>query len=399
MILQRTIQHGVEQVTHRVKKNTMRKRKIRRTNTYRMLLKSQASAFQSEELNLDCQQNLTSTEINERIFHQLNSDGDHFDHINNRETFINNGKCTEVVDEKQSDTTTSNDLINLHSVLDDMKGSSSSDSSDDQSVERPKTRLHLYTNLSTIDCCEGLSIFLRQANVNKSHSSTLLKLVRSFLPVPNNMPESNEELLSLLNVEDLFTRRSLCLECNQSMNYQDEQCSFCQCVDQKRFVNIYDLDVHRVLVIVLERLSESIEEYKKLIKSGDDFEKTKDIPFCGLYQQLLKDNVGQNLISLLLHLDGIGLTKSTQLKLWLFSGSIVELPSRLRYRRYNMIPMSIWVGYQEPKVEQWLKSIAGDLNYWKTKGINTFTVRLSREYLVSLSSLTLFWTSLSSLYR
>ena len=57
------------------------------------------------------------------------------------------------------------------------------------------------------------------------------------------------------------------------------------------------------------------------------------------------------LVSLLLHLDGVGLTRSTQLKLWLFSGSIVELPPKLHNRRYNMIALSIWVGHSEPETE------------------------------------------------
>ncbi|CAF4840063.1 unnamed protein product [Rotaria socialis] len=113
----------------------------------------------------------------------------------------------------------------------------------------------------------------------------------------------------------------------------------------------------------------NIDDYKEQINYNDDKEKAGDIPFRRLYQQLLKQNQKENLISLLLHLDEVGLTKSTKLKLWLFSGSIIELPSKLRYRRYNMIPMSIWVGYTEPQPDIWLKSIVNELKYLKSQDI------------------------------
>ena len=113
----------------------------------------------------------------------------------------------------------------------------------------------------------------------------------------------------------------------------------------------------------------SIEDYKQQINDNDDKEKSSDIPFRYLYQKLLRQYREQNLVSLLLHLDGIGLTRSTQLKLWLFSGSIMELPPKLLNRRYNMIPLTIWVGYSEPEPEIWLKPIVNQLMHMKTQGM------------------------------
>ncbi|CAF4129263.1 unnamed protein product [Rotaria magnacalcarata] len=95
-------------------------------------------------------------------------------------------------------------------------------------------------------------------------------------------------------------------------------------------------------------------------KTSDESEEvnkqSNDIPFASCYQNLLKyDN---NFISLLFHIDGIGLFKSSKLKLWLFSTSIIELPPRLRYKRCNMPVVSVWVGYKEPNIYMWLdKSI------------------------------------------
>jgi hypothetical protein len=65
------------------------------------------------------------------------------------------------------------------------------------------------------------------------------------------------------------------------------------------------------------------------------------------------------------------------LKLWLFSGAIVELPPKLRQRRHNMMLMSIWVAYSEPDPSLWLKQIVNELSYLKTRG--NFSVYLLIE--------------------
>lgn len=240
---------------------------------------------------------------------------------------------------------------------------------EDQARQYLHSALHNYSNASTLDYCESVSSFLRMSNISKSHSTLLLKMVKSYLPVPNNVPSTIEELLSLLNVENLFTKRSVCTLCKNTLNYDETQCVICRSSDQTSIAHIYDVNVQRVLEVVIERLSPNIEAYKQQININDDKDKTGDIPFRYLYQQLLKQNQQQNLISLLLHLDGVGITKSTRLKLWMFSGSIVELPSYLRYRRHNMILMSVWVGFVEPEPNIWLGSIINKLNYLKTLGL------------------------------
>ncbi|CAF1619525.1 unnamed protein product [Rotaria magnacalcarata] len=55
--------------------------------------------------------------------------------------------------------------------------------------------------------------------------------------------------------------------------------------------------------------------------------------------------------------------------MWLFSGSIVELPPICRYRRYNMILMSIWVAYTEPKPDLWLRPIISQIQSLKMQDI------------------------------
>ncbi|CAM4988579.1 unnamed protein product, partial [Rotaria socialis] len=54
--------------------------------------------------------------------------------------------------------------------------------------------------------------------------------------------------------------------------------------------------------------------------------------------------------------------------------SIVELPPVFRYRRYNMILMSIWVAYTEPKPDLWLRPIISQIRSLKMQGIDLFIV-------------------------
>lgn len=116
------------------------------------------------------------------------------------------------------------------------------------------------------------------------------------------------------------------------------------------------------------RLASNISEYKKKIHQNDDADKTKDIPFGNLYQYLLKKNNHRDLISLLLHIDGIAITNSSKLKMWMLSGSIVELPSSLRSRRCNMVVISIWLAYIEPPAKLWLDYTSNKLKFIKEKG-------------------------------
>ena len=110
------------------------------------------------------------------------------------------------------------------------------------------------------------------------------------------------------------------------------------------------------------------------IMNGETDEQVIDIPFSKVYQSLIKKYDPQNLISLLLHADGVTVTRSTKLKMWLFSGVIIEIPPHLRNRRCNMVPISIWVSSVEPVANLWLKRSINNLQSIKYKGMNFYFI-------------------------
>ena len=130
----------------------------------------------------------------------------------------------------------------------------------------------------------------------------------------------------------------------------------------------YDANVETILKRISTRLSSHIETYKAKYGVDGDSRKTKDIPFGRFYQELMKTNECKNLITLLLHLDGVSITRSTKLKMWLFSGCIVELPPKLRNQKSNMVVISIWVAHVEPISTLWLRRATAELEAIKLKG-------------------------------
>ena len=61
----RSIHHAEQQLRHRLDKNNSRKRKRRRTDVFRLLLKSQAWAYPIEQVIIVSQEERKSTTINE----------------------------------------------------------------------------------------------------------------------------------------------------------------------------------------------------------------------------------------------------------------------------------------------------------------------------------------------
>ena len=69
-----------------------------------------------------------------------------------------------------------------------------------------------------------------------------------------------------------------------------------------------------------------------------------------------------------MHIDGISIVKSTNLKLWICDASLIELPPAIRTKRSNIFLISMYVGYTEPNVKTWLRSSFENNNALKTVG-------------------------------
>jgi hypothetical protein len=286
------LHHLDQQRRARLDRRNVREKKQRQINNFQELSDCQLSPPQFDQTN-DYQE---IPEMESNLFtekHDVDNAIDSSLLMNGTEAFyeeIDGGLsgCVETGDHSPIDSL---------SLIEEKDGRSSSDDTSETCEAKTDMRLHDHTNISVLDWCKSLSSFLRKANVNKSHSSSLLHLIKSVLPIPNNMPRSMEDLLSQLDVKDLFFKRSICLLCERNLNQGASQCSWCPSSDQKKIAHVYDLDIVQMVNIMLERLSPEIEDYKKLIMADCDDQKKNDIPFGLLYVRMKRHDVSREFLA------------------------------------------------------------------------------------------------------
>ena len=215
---------------------------------------------------------------------------------------------------------------------------------------------------------------LRRSQISKSQSKQLLSFIHDLLPIPNNFPKKSSKLLSEINIQTYYHKRIICALCGAELD-KKRKCSSCHDFEKKHLAFIYDTQFTALLTMIISRLFQQIECYREKFSKDntDNVNETYDIPFANIYQSLRK-SYGNKIITLLFHLDGIGICKSTKLKMWILTASIIELPPRLRYRRENMPPISLWFSCTTPNIDMWLSRSIKMLKSLKLNGMLLVTI-------------------------
>lgn len=99
--------------------------------------------------------------------------------------------------------------------------------------------LHHYTSCPTVDYCESFVTFTRRANLSKLHTDNLLSLIKSGLPVPNSLPSTQKELFDLLDVQELFSKRVICLYCYTELDNKRTSCDRCPATKRNMVAYVY----------------------------------------------------------------------------------------------------------------------------------------------------------------
>ena len=234
-------------------------------------------------------------------------------------------------------------------------------------------QLHLYTDISTGDFCRKLLQTFRQSKLSKSEHDKYINLFHDVLPIPNNLPSNMNKLLLLIEMKkNLFSKKKICLICTQNIAGDIYSCPRCPNSDDTDIAIVYQSDIKFILSLLLKSLYDEIRDYTKQLRTNRDELGTNDIGFGHAYQQLLQQYSNEDFITALMYLDGVSLCQSNKLKMWLFSFSIVELPSKLRNQRYNMPILSIWISSKEPIASMWLQDSVMILEELKTTGMLIF---------------------------
>jgi hypothetical protein len=107
--------------------------------------------------------------------------------------------------------------------------------------------LHPYTNTSTNEFCTNLISTFRKANLCKTYSLDMLKLIHLALPQPNNLPTSVNAVLKYIRVKLLFlikyqrisTRSSFIQKCiAESTEWNLRKCQYIvELIDNLLFID------------------------------------------------------------------------------------------------------------------------------------------------------------------
>ncbi|CAF3003505.1 unnamed protein product [Rotaria sp. Silwood2] len=169
----------------------------------------------------------------------------------------------------------------------------------------------LYNNarISVKNATYQLMDFVMEANLDKSTTTKLFKLVKNLLPKPNILPTTNTQILKVLERVSLFRSKFYCNGCY-------ELC-ITRGVEPLRFSEVVDLDISSQIKTVIERNTSLLFDRHTLFQRFD-------VPYADQYQSVPAPK--QQRITLIIHADGSLLVRTTKSSLWPVFASIVELP-------------------------------------------------------------------------
>ena len=179
------------------------------------------------------------------------------------------------------------------------------------SLDQIESELHPFTHISVNNALLKFLQLTRQSQISKKQSDRFLSFIESALPFPNEMPKDMKSLLQKLNVIDYFKKRAVC---GRKLPKNQNLCAQCIQTETKHNAYIQDTDVYAPLSNIISKLSVQIKAYRNIIRNPD-LQITYDLSFGRAYQYLLQKYPNENLLTSLLHVDGISLVKSTKLKL------------------------------------------------------------------------------------
>ncbi|CAF2186810.1 unnamed protein product [Rotaria magnacalcarata] len=264
-------------------------------------------------------------------------------------------------------------ILNIDMI--DQISASNSNTDQDEIDDTPSSNdfLHSYTDTPADTFCYRLVYLFRQSQLSKTQCHSFIDLIHSALPQPNSLPSNMNQLLSMLQLKvNSFKKRKVCLLCYNDLAGDARIYLNCPTSADSNIAIIYDSDLMSILSILLKKHWKTICTYKEELRSNNDVSGDHDIGFAYAYQNLLRKFPNENFITALMHLDGVGLCKSNKSKMWLLSFSLIELPAKVRYQRYNMPVVSIWVSSKEPIASVWLRNSIDALKELKVSGIVNF---------------------------
>ncbi|CAF3867587.1 unnamed protein product [Rotaria sordida] len=208
----------------------------------------------------------------------------------------------------------------------------------------------------------SLMQFAADANLDKSHTIKLLKLVKSLLPQPNGLPVSHKNVLKIFGRTSSFSTKYICERCGYDTTIIKcgiKRCSNSQCLFSNqnlvnsRVTEIVTMDIRSSLHAIVKRNSKLILDNKNLTPTGDIVN----------FAHYIKNNKEkkERTLTLLLHADGAPLVRSSRQNLWPLFASVIEIPPPVRDYQRNILILALWSSRKKPDIDIFLDGTIAQL--------------------------------------
>ncbi|CAF1266170.1 unnamed protein product [Rotaria magnacalcarata] len=242
----------------------------------------------------------------------------------------------------------------------------------------------LKRNLTKKEIATALIILKVRHRLTTVAISNICRLLR-LLDVPN-APKSFSAVKRLIEQEATDKIKpdvlNICHSCNSVFKTTCDN-QKCQSNNQQiRSPNFLKFLLKDQIQLILES-ENNFTLYSQLPSLSNDH--IGEIQHADWYRSVAENENGSNFITLLLNVDGIAISGSSDISLWIFTFIINEIKRSDRYKLQNCILGGVWPGPKKPSREQiyaMLKSMTDELQLLENE--NVYIVRALGNQMIKL---------------
>lgn len=246
-------------------------------------------------------------------------------------------------------------------------------------------------------------------NFPKLAVERLLKLIKSFLPMPNILPTTYPSLMKITNVKSTSASKYYCNSCFHLCSIRSGR-KYCT-NDNCRLKNnpLRNCEISEVVTLDIKEQIRSILSRNIFLFNNDEIFPSFDIKSRSFYKTSTNStnqfnqstNLKSHRITLNIHTDGAPVVRTTKSSLWPCLASIVELPPQIREKQTNILVLCLWLSSVKPEVNLFMNDCIReliDLSSPFTLIIDNqqFLISVKTQLFVSdLPAKALFWKTIS----
>jgi hypothetical protein len=237
----------------------------------------------------------------------------------------------------------------------------------------------------------------------------ILKVFKSFLPIPNLLPTTYASLIKTIDVKSTSTSKYYCNSCFGlcSIRSGRKYCMDNNC--QLKNQSLRNCQISEVVTMDIREQIRSIISRNISLFNNDKSFPPFDIKSSSFYkmsanstnQSNKMSNLKLHQITLNIHTDGAPVVRTTKSSLWPCLASIVELPPQIREKQTNIMVLCLWLSSIKPNVNLFMNDCIRQLVDLSSPFIliinnEQFLISVKMQLFVSdLPAKALFWKTIS----